>query len=64
MGLKKDFFGTYSTLTHIVNIQAGMKLAYLKPTCFAILSWRHQIGSLGKTKHKPGIFLSVAIRNA
>ena len=41
-----------------------MKLAYLKPTCFEILSWRHQIGSLGKTKHKPGIFLSVAIRNA
>ena len=34
-----------------------MELAYLKLTCFEILSWRHQIGSLGKTKHNPGIFL-------
>ena len=41
-----------------------MKLAYLKLTCFKILSWRHQIGSLGKTEHKPGIFLRVAIRDS
>ena len=40
-----------------------MELAYLKLSCYEILSLRHQIESSGKTKNKPGFFPSVAIKD-